>query len=140
MSDKPPEKPNLDLIQMVQQARMMHDADAKPSQVAGVYWIEAKSNTPETKPPTPFSGQWELETSVTEVDAVWAKIKTATEAGELGYKSKVSTSSRNQRNPDARTLAIRTYDRRDEADKSRIRAVLENLGITGDWRYVGDSE
>lgn len=37
------EKPNLDLIGMVQQARMQHDAGAAPSQMDAVYWIEAKA-------------------------------------------------------------------------------------------------
>ena len=35
-------KLDLDLIQMVQNARMLHDASAKPSQIKAVYWIEAK--------------------------------------------------------------------------------------------------
>lgn len=139
MTDKP-QKPNLDLIQMVQQARMMHDAEAKPSEVGGVYWIEAKSTAENTKAPTPFSGQWEVEVNVQEVDTLWQTVKTATEAGDLGYKSKVSTSSRNQRNPDARTLAIRTYDSRDESDKKRIRTALDALAIVGDWHYVEDAK
>ncbi len=46
------DSPNLDLIRMVQQARMAHDAQAKPSQVAAVYWIEAKPLAEDSPAPT----------------------------------------------------------------------------------------
>jgi len=41
MTDPKNDPPNLDLISMVQQARMQHDADVLPSQVGAVYWIES---------------------------------------------------------------------------------------------------
>jgi hypothetical protein len=88
-----PEKPDLDLINLVQRGRMAHDSSAKPSQISGVYWIEAKA--PEDVPgPTPRAGSWRLTTTVDAVDDLWATVKTATEKGDLGYKSKVSTASR----------------------------------------------
>ena len=37
MSDPKPKAPNLDLIQMVQQARMLHDREAVPSSMNAVY-------------------------------------------------------------------------------------------------------
>ena len=128
------DKPNLDLIQMVQQARMQHDADAKPSDVAAVYWIECKYDG---QAPTPRTGQWILETDHQAVDAHWETIKTATTAGKLGYKSKVSTSSRNLQNANARTLMVKTADADDMADVNRVHDVLQTL-LPGKWRYERD--
>ena len=66
-----PDKPNLDLINMVQQARMMHDNEATPSEVSAVYWIETKDQSGKAKAPTPRSGQWMLELDVTQVDSAY---------------------------------------------------------------------
>ena len=43
---------NLDLIWMVQRARMLHDEEARPSALAAVYWIEAKRKTGDYPAPT----------------------------------------------------------------------------------------
>lgn len=88
MSDAKPKPPNLDLINMVQQARMMHDREAVPSSMNAVYWIESKSLTP-VPAITPHAGEWLIETTAAEVDDLWTKIRQATEKGLLGYKSKV---------------------------------------------------
>lgn len=129
MSDQ---KPNLDLIQRVQQARMQHDQQARPSQVSGVYWIEAKSAI--GPGPTPRAGYWRIETTLAQVDALWTTIKAATEAGQLGYKSKVATAAR-ETHDETREIHVLTYDRRDQADVDRVRATLENLALPGDWTY-----
>ena len=130
----PPDKPNLDLIQMVQQARMAHDRAATPSAVSAVYWIESKPLT-STPLPMPRAGEWVIETTLTEVDALWDKIKAATEKGELGYKSKVSTSpAKGQADPAARVIVVRTVDADDAADVARVEAALKNMGITA-MRY-----
>lgn len=122
-------KANLDLIQMVQRARMQHDRDARPSEVSGVYWIESKP-LKEGLPPTARAGEWVIETTSGGVDALWARIKAATEAGELGYKSKVSTApAKNQAEPDARVIVARTRDAGDAADVARVEARLRALGI-----------
>src|SRR5688572_23946281 len=131
MSDS--NKPNLDLIRMVQQARMAHDADAKPSQVAAVYWIEVKPCTA-AQAPTSQAGQWRIATTIREVDALWAKVKAATEEGTLGYKSKVSTASHGS-NPHAREVRVCTYDSADSADVQRVRDALTALGIV-DMTYI----
>jgi len=128
-----PEKPNLDLISMVQKARMMHDAEAKPSDIAAVYWIEAKCE--DCPPPTSRSGQWVLDTTADKVDDLWAKVKAATVAGKLGYKSRVSTASRSGKSSESRSICVRTYDSTDKADVERIRAALDQLGLEGEWRY-----
>jgi hypothetical protein len=57
MSDENPEPPDLDLINKVQQARMMHDSQTKPSEVSGVYWIEAKCDSDDF-PPDPGVAPW----------------------------------------------------------------------------------
>ncbi|GAB4325915.1 MAG: hypothetical protein Kow00117_13440 [Phototrophicales bacterium] len=121
------EKPDLDLIQMVQRARMQHDEQATPSQIQAVYWIEAKYNAS----PTPRAGQWVCEVSPEQVDTVWEKIKQATQAGELGYKSKVSTAVRQGRH----RLCVCTVDAQHAADVQRVYNVLVQLFPDVTWRY-----
>jgi hypothetical protein len=134
MSDEhKPEPPDLDLIQMVQRGRMAHDAEAAPSQVSAVYWIEAK-RAAEGKPPTPRAGYWAIATTLREVDAVWAAIKAATEAGQLGYKSKVATASHSG-DPNARTIHVMTYDADDTEDVARVRAALAALDMPAEIEY-----
>ncbi len=128
-----PAKLDLDLILRVQQARMLHDADAKPSQISGVYWIEAKSKLETTRPPTSHAGEWQLETDLANVDALWSQIRQATEDGLLGYKSKVSTASRRGGTAaQSRQIIIRTCDADDLADVERVKAALIALGIDPD--------
>ena len=88
------DQPNLDLISMVQRARMEHDAQAQPSQVSAVYWIEAKRQTRRRSADRRAPGYWLITTTLREVDGQWAAVKAATEAGKLGYKSKVATAGR----------------------------------------------
>lgn len=122
--------PNLDLIQMVQRARMQHDADAVPSDVGGVYWIEAKPERP-AQQPTPRAGMWVIETAADRIDAQWTLVKEATRDGTLGYKSKVSTAARRgTAGANQRLIHVCTYDREDAADVERVRAALGALGLT----------
>ncbi len=130
------DQPNLDLIGMVQRARMTNDAEAQPSQVSAVYWIEVKPQQPERQPehqPTPRAGHWLIVTTLGEVDAVWTRIKAATQAGQLGYKSKVATASRGAANE--RVIYVMTYDADDQADVERVRAALTALGFTDPLHY-----
>lgn len=137
MSDDKAQPPNMDLIRMVQQARMLHDSEAIPSQVAAVYWIEAKPHDI-VQAPTAQVGYWLIETDMAQVDSVWAAVKAATERGELGYKSKVSTASHGS-NPDQRVIYVCTVDATDTADIKRVEAALAALGIIS-MRYVADTE
>jgi len=137
MDTPKPDKINLDLINMVQQARMMHDNEATPSEVSAVYWIETKDQSGKTNAPTPRSGQWMLEIDVDQIDSLWLSIKSATEKGILGYKSKVATTSRNE-TLSSRMICVRTYDKDDLEDVNRIRSALREL-IDGKWRYQADS-
>ena len=126
------DKPNLDLIAMVQWARMEHDAQAKPSQVSAVYWIEAKRK-PDGAAPTPRAGHWLILVPVQSVDAAWERLKVATEAGRLGYKSKVATIALHQR--DERTIYVMTYDADDAPDVEWVRVALRDLGFGDDLVY-----
>lgn len=136
MTDDKPDKMNLDLIQMVQQARMMNDDQATPSEVSAVYWIEAKAPNPQ---PTPRAGALVINTTVDEVDALWEQVKAATVRGELGYKAKVSTSpGRDQNRSDARLIHVRVADVNDKAAVDRVRAALAGLGITGEVPLLPD--
>jgi Domain of unknown function (DUF1917) len=138
MSNSTPDPAKLDLIQMVQQARMTHDADALPSQALIGYWIEAKRAV-DGLPPTPRTGQWVITTTLPEIDALWAVIKAATRAGQLGYKSKAATIAR-QGGTDAadRVIYVRTYDADDAADVERVQQALRSLGVAGELHYERD--
>lgn len=128
MSDNKPHKLDMDLINMVQNARMMHDADAVPSKVPGVYWIECKNPSPSHKPTRP--GEFRINTTMDEVDEHWKIIKAATESGELGYKSKVSTAPTDGTpHGTQRLICVRSYDADDSADVERIEAKLKQLGF-----------
>lgn len=128
--------PNLDLINMVQQARIAHDRDALPSQVAGVYWVEYKRETPGAAP-TPRAGYFVIPTTVDEIDPLWARVKEATRVGALGYKSKASTAARTGGADRVdRVIHVVTYDGDDEADVERVRAGLRELGIGDVLEYV----
>ena len=129
---------DLDLIRMVQDARMMHDETARPSDYAAVYWIEAKRRVGAHPAPTANAGEWRIRLTVETVDAAWEQIKTLTVAGELGYKSKVSTRpAAGQADPDERLLCVRTYDAADRQDVERVRKALLRTGFIG-LEYVAN--
>ena len=67
-------QPNLDLINMVQNARMQHDKTARPSDYAAVYWIEAKRNAGDYPAPTPNTGEWRIKLIMENVDVVWGGV------------------------------------------------------------------
>ena len=136
--DEQPSDLNLDLIQMVQRARMLHDAAARPSELAAVYWIEAKRTEGDYPAPTATAGEWRIPLTIENVDAVWAQVKALTLAGKLGYKSKVSTRpAAGQADPQERLLCVRTYDARDSNDIERVGQALRDSGLSG-LGYVAD--
>ncbi|MBW4438081.1 MAG: DUF1917 domain-containing protein [Pleurocapsa minor GSE-CHR-MK-17-07R] len=136
MTEPKGDKIDLSLIQMVQRARMAHDAEALPSQMEGVYWIEYKPEVP-VAPPTSRAGVFVIETDAVQADALWAAVKEATRTGALGYKSKVTTASRSRgKDRDDRLVHVLTADADDAADVARVRAALDALGITASFRRV----
>ena len=66
------QSPDLDLIQMVQRARMLHDQSARPSDYSSVYWIEAKRQVAGPAP-TANAGEWRATLPAAEVDAIWKR-------------------------------------------------------------------
>ena len=129
---------NLDLIHKVQNARLLHDATARPSALAAVYWIEAKRRQGDFPMPTASAGEWRVGLTVRNLDRIWERVKALTVAGKLGYKSKVSTAPAvGQADPDARLLCVRTYDARDQADVARVKVALRAIGLTN-LEYVAD--
>lgn len=132
-------QPDLDLINMVQNARMMHDKTAKPSDYSAVYWIEAKRAQGDYPDPTPNTGEWRVKLHVDDMDQIWERIKAATVAGELGYKSKVSTRpAAGQTHVDDRLLCVRTYNADDDTDVERVKRVLTEMGLGEGLVYVRD--
>ena len=121
---------DLDLIGMVQQARIAHEAEAAPSQVASLYWLEARDGG-QNPPATERAGCWSLLTTLASIDAQWNVIKKATEAGQLGYKAKTS----GRGHATERVIQVMTYDAGDAADVARVRAALDALGFDGGWVY-----
>lgn len=116
--------PNLDLIGMVQRARLAHDADALPSQMTGVYWVECKRPTPDPAP-TARAAAFTVRLTLDQLDAVWVAVRDATRRGELGYKSKAATASRGlQADRLDRQIVVAVYDAADTADVARTRAAL----------------
>lgn len=141
MSDNTSNQPNLDLINMVQQARLQHDATARPSDYAAVYWIEAKRDTGDYPALTAQAGEWRIKLTIENVDAIWEQVKTATRAGKLGYKSKVSTRPAvGQSHPDERLLCVRTYNADDKADLARVEQSIRDLGIHAEITYIRDKD
>ena len=135
--DRPSEL-NLDLIEMVQRARMLHDAEARPSDLAAVYWIEAKRKAGDFAAPTANAGEWRVPLRAETADAVWERVKALTVAGDLGYKSKVSTRpAAGQADPEQRLLCVRTYDAADRSDVERVGEALLAIGLTP-LEYVAD--
>ena len=133
-----PDDLNFDLIQMVQRARLLHDESAVPSDMAAVYWIEAKRREGDHPAPTAQAGEWRVKLRVEAVDAVWERVKALTAAGKLGYKSKVSTRpAAGQADIDERLLCVRTYDGSDKDDVARVGDALRALGLT-ELEYVAD--
>jgi hypothetical protein len=131
-------KPDLDLIGMVQRARMQNDATVLPSQAASMYWIEAKRSVEIVAPAvTARVAQWIITTTADRADALWAQIKVATEAGLLGYKSKICTASRTPEKPNERVIMVCTYDKNDGEDVERVRVVLqEMIGLGDELNYA----
>jgi Basophilic leukemia-expressed protein Bles03 len=132
-------QPDLDLINRVQTARMMHDQTARPSDYTAVYWIESKRKRGDYPALTSNAGEWRVKLSIENVDEVWEKIKRATKNGELGYKSKVSTRpAAKQAHPDERLLCIRTYNADDIEDVARVKTMLMNMGLDENLTYSRD--
>ncbi|MCE9591487.1 MAG: DUF1917 domain-containing protein [Planctomycetes bacterium] len=114
----------------------------QPSQVTDVYWLSTVRNVGTYPAHTERGGKWLIFVPVMNLDAVWAKIKDATEKGLLGGSAKAATAmpNRNAKNPDTKVICVYTYDWTDEEDVRRIRGTLRELGIVTKIPYKADND
>lgn len=117
--------------------------DRRPSEVVDNYWIHTERSDPGSYPDhTERGGKWMLFIKTPEIDEWWMKVKTATQNGLLGSSAKVATmkSNPNSASPNTRVVCVYTYDVQDEADCTRVRKALRDLGVR--WRipYKTDAE
>src|SRR5437773_1463318 len=117
-------------------------ADRNPSAVTEAFWIYARRKNGSYPKATEQSGKWLLFVAVEKVDAIWAMIKEATEAGKLGGSAKVATMRPNQnsKDPRKRVICVYTYDWRDKPDVHRVREALRGLGFIGKLPYKADHD
>ncbi|MBP2146873.1 hypothetical protein J2129_002327 [Methanofollis sp. W23] len=113
-----------------------------PSQTTQMYWITidnpaAGALTPNNE----LAGKWLIFCEITEVDAIWKKVRDATVAGDLGLSAKVSTARPDPDSRDDRKVVyVYTRDWSDEADVMRVREHLRALGITDRIGYKRNLE
>ncbi|MCY3944709.1 MAG: DUF1917 domain-containing protein [Anaerolineaceae bacterium] len=131
------DRPELDLINLVQRARMAHDDQAKPSQIRGAYWLEAKASPGLRPGPTRHAAEWRATVDLADVDALWETLRAATQAGRLGYKAKVATAAR-EAAPGRRELRVLVADRHDAAELARVQAELRALTPDLRWELLPD--
>lgn len=86
------------------------------------------------------SGKWLIFVSIADIDAVWKKIKLATENGLLGDSSKASTAriNPNATKIDMRVICVYSYDHGDRGDVMRIRNELRKIGVVNKISYKTD--
>lgn len=113
-----------------------------PSQETNTYWLYAVRRQGKYPKPTAKNGKWLVFVPVRSVDAVWRKIKTATEEGRLGDSAKVATARPNPNAVDVskKVICVYTYDWTDKEDVMRIRTGLRALGVTCKIPYKSDED
>lgn len=118
------------------------DNNRNPSEVTDVYWIYAYRKIGNYLESTMHSGKWLIFVSPERLDAVWRKIKNATENGKLGNESKTATAKPNSLAGKSRqkVICVYTYDWTDEEDVKRIREELRKLDIFWKIPYKTDQD
>jgi Bles03-like protein len=116
-------------------------AESRPSEVTAVDWIYALRKVGEYPAATPRSGKWIVFRDVGHIDGMWAKIKSATEAGRLGARSKVSTAKPSPLAIDQvnKIICVYTYDSDDVEDVMRVRQELRDMGVVEKIGYKTDA-
>lgn len=117
--------------------------DRRPSEVFETYWIHAERKVDDSYPDQrERGGKWLLFIKASEIDRWWSIIKAATESGVLGGSAKVATmkANPNAASPDTRVICVYTYDVADEADCTRVRKALRDLGVTWKIPYKTDAD
>jgi hypothetical protein len=110
-----------------------------PSWIQDEYWVTAAARRNRVRR-TERSGKWLIFVPPGELDAAWAKIKKATEAGLLGDSSKAATAlpNPNAADPTAKVICVYTYDSDDREDVLRVRQALRDLGFDRPIPYKTD--
>ncbi len=119
-----------------------NSSDAKPSEFKDAFWIYARRQRGTYPHRTEKSGKWLLFVPTESIDAVWEKIRRATEQGRLGNASKVSTAlpKPNFKDTGKRVICVYTCDSDDADDVRQIRAELRKLGFTNKISYKTDED
>lgn len=114
----------------------------RSSSATNEYWIYAKRQQGEYPEHTVRGGKWLVFVGIFSIDKIWAKIKTATEAGKLGGLAKRATGKVNPDFPNSKVkvICVYTYDWKDEQDVKRIRDGLRKIGITRKISYKADED
>ncbi len=113
----------------------------KHSRVLDRYWLYVWA-PPAKRGTSRNVGKWIVHVPKAELDAAWAIIEAAVEAGKLGPAAKTRTASPNPFPiPDAWTvICVYTRDADDIEDVNRVRDQLRELGIRHGLRYKTDDE
>lgn len=124
-------------------ANALPNGDDRPSKVFDRYWIYAEREDVDSYPRhSARGGKWMLFVKEDEVDEWWAKIKKATERGDLGSSAKVATmkDNANAASKETKVICVYTYDLDDASDCSRVRQTLRDLGVTWKIPYKTDAD
>lgn len=98
-------------------------------------YIEVFDKTNKNKE-TKFYGKWISLLSEKYANNVWQKVKTATEEGYLGHRTRVHIPTKYKKsNKNFVTICFYTYDCRDYKDVLRVRDELKKLGFIHPLRY-----
>jgi hypothetical protein len=110
-----------------------------PSQIEDEYWVTAAARKNRVRR-TERAGKWLIFVPLGELDAAWAKVRKATEAGLLGDSSKAATAllNPNAADPTKRVICVYTYDSNDREDVFRVRQALRDLGFDRPIPYKTD--
>lgn len=116
--------------------------EQRPSQETGEYWLFAERQTGSYPKATENCGKWLIFVAISQVDAVWMKVREATEMGRLGGSAKVATARPNPNATDSesKVICVYTYDWTDEQDVRRIRQELREIGVVAKIPYKADAE
>lgn len=82
------------------------------------------------------NGKWMLFPTPSHVDAVWAKVAQATDAGGLGTGAKVATASDDDRSGKSRLICVYTKDFSDRGDVKRVLRKLRELKLAGEGQGI----
>ncbi len=116
--------------------------DRIPTEVSDVFWVLAFNEKANYHVKRGNSGKWLIFEHVSEIDAMWIKVREATRLGKLGGSSKTSTIKPNPNASDLnyKVICVYTSDFDDKADLKRIEENIRSLGIENKLIYKLDKD